>query len=86
MTSGRTKPAVATLYRTVDRLVADELIEEASSEVVDGRFRRIYRITESGATALATEAAERASTARLAANRLRANNPRSKPRLAGGLA
>ncbi len=88
MTSGRSRPAVATLYRTVERLAADGLVEEHGSEVVDGRFRRTYRLTESGAALLATEAAIRASTARLARRRLRSPvvMPEDGAGLAGGLA
>ena len=84
ITSGRTTPAVATLYRTLDRLVADGLIEEAGTEVVDGRFRRTYRLTESGRSLLSAEAAVRASTAKLATKRLRL--PKANPGPVGGIA
>ncbi len=88
ITSGRSKPAVATLYRTLDRLTGDGLVEEESSEVVDGRFRRTYRLTESGTSLLSAEADARASTARLATKRLRTQAPESSSvdGLAGGLA
>lgn len=89
MTSGRTRPPVATLYRTLERLTADGLIEEDSTEVVDGRFRRTYRLTESGVSMLAAEATVRASTARLATKRLRAlasSRPGVGSGLLGGLA
>ena len=88
MTSGRSKPAVATLYRTLDRLVADGLVKEDGTEVVDGRFRRTYRLTESGTSLLSAEAAVRASTARLAKKRLRTPGPAAGAMdgLAGGLA
>lgn len=88
MTSGQVKPPVATLYRTLDRLAADGLVEEDGTEVVDGRFRRTYRLTESGTAALSTEAAVRASTARLATKRLRkaASDSDTIGGLAGGLA
>ncbi len=88
MTSGRSKPAVATLYRTLDRLAADGLVEEDGTDVVDGRFRRTYRLTESGRTLLSAEAAVRASTARLATKRLRkpGSTKSSQPEIAGGLA
>ena len=88
MTSGRSKPPVATLYRTLDRLAADGLVEEASTDVVGGRFRRTYRLTESGTSLLSTEAATRAATARLARKRLRkaVPGPGTASGLAGGLA
>lgn len=62
---------VGTLYTAVDRLVAEGLVEQDHDEVVDGRNRRYYRITDHGAAAL-SEQTERlrmsiaASTARLA--------------------
>jgi DNA-binding PadR family transcriptional regulator len=65
------RPQVATLYRTIDRLAADGLIEEHESEVVGGRFRRSYRLTERGLAVLSDEAARRASTAKVALRRLR---------------
>lgn len=88
ITSGRSKPAVATLYRTLDRLAAEGLVEEDSTEIVDGRFRRTYRLTESGISLLSEEAAARASTARLAKRRLRkrASDPGSINGIVGGLA
>lgn len=87
MTSGRSTPAVATLYRTLDRLVADGLVEEDSTAVVDGRFRRTYRLTESGRSLLSAEATVRVSTAKLAAKRLKgpAQSTGSMPGIAGGL-
>jgi DNA-binding PadR family transcriptional regulator len=88
MTDGRTKPPVATLYRALDKLASDGLIEEAGTEVVDGRFRRTYRLSESGTDALAIEAGLRASTARLASDRLGKLRPGGAagltPRSAGG--
>ncbi len=84
MTSGQTKPAVATLYRTLERLAADGLVEEADTEVVDGRFRRTYRLTDPGADALAVEAAVRTSTANLASKRLGRARTKAVPRLLGG--
>lgn len=84
MTAGATTPAVATLYRTLDRLASDGLVEEAGTDVVDGRFRRTYRLTDSGADTLTTEAAVRASTARLASKRLKQAKAGPNTRLAGG--
>jgi DNA-binding PadR family transcriptional regulator len=70
LTDGAVAPQVATLYRTVDRLAADGLITEHGTEVVDGRFRRSYRLTETGLTALEDEAARRTATARVATKRV----------------
>jgi DNA-binding PadR family transcriptional regulator len=84
MTAGAVRPQVATLYRTVDRLEADGAVVEHGTEVVDGRFRRSYRLTPSGLDLLAAEAALRSSTARLATKRVRQATP--APGLAGGAA
>jgi DNA-binding PadR family transcriptional regulator len=75
LTDGAVRPQVATLYRTVDRLESDGWVVEHSTDVVDGRFRRTYRLTEEGRTQLAAEAALRASTARIAAKRLASPTP-----------
>jgi DNA-binding PadR family transcriptional regulator len=65
-------PQVATLYRTLDRLASDGLVAEHSSEVVDGRFRRRYELTDAGRRRLSEEASRRAATAKTATRRLRA--------------
>lgn len=71
LTNDKPQPAVATLYRTLDRLVDQQLIEEAEREIVDGRFRRTYRLTEEGLAALAQEASHRQATAKIANERVR---------------
>ncbi|MEE9417448.1 MAG: PadR family transcriptional regulator [Acidimicrobiales bacterium] len=48
ITSAELKLGSGTLYSTLDRLLADGLIEEAGEETVDGRARRKYRITRRG--------------------------------------
>jgi DNA-binding PadR family transcriptional regulator len=45
-------PSVATIYAALERLRSTELIRESSTEVVDGRARVIYEITEAGTNAL----------------------------------
>ena len=56
MTEGATLLAAGTLYATLDRLLSDGLIEEAGDEIVDGRARRIYRISATGRTRLLNRA------------------------------
>lgn len=75
LSGGSVTPQVATLYRTVDRLAADGRICEHGTEVVDGRFRRLYRLTDQGAIDLAAEAAHRAASAEVARSRLQAARP-----------
>ncbi len=47
---------VATLYGTLDRLSGDGLVEIHSEEIVDGRARRSFRLTERGRGVLEEEA------------------------------
>ncbi|MQY07721.1 hypothetical protein ACRB68_58230 [Actinomadura sp. RB68] len=57
ISAGRTRLRAGTLYAALDRLQADGLIAPDREEVVDGRLRRYYRLTDDGAAALAAEAA-----------------------------
>ena len=73
-----------TLYPALDRLTADELVEMEREEVVDGRLRRYYRLTDDGAARLQAEAERlrrnaEAAEARLAARAAAADpGPRSR--------
>jgi DNA-binding PadR family transcriptional regulator len=44
-----------TLYGALDRLAEQGLVEIDREEAVDGRLRRYYKLTDSGATALAVQ-------------------------------
>jgi DNA-binding PadR family transcriptional regulator len=55
ISAGRTRLRAGTLYAALDRLQSDGLIAADREEVVDGRLRRYYRLTDDGAAALATE-------------------------------
>ena len=46
-----------TLYGALDRLAAEGLLEADREEVVNGRLRRYYRLTDAGAAVLEQEAA-----------------------------
>ena len=48
ITSGEVAIGAGTLYSNLDRLLAEGLIVEAGEEIVDGRARRNYRISQSG--------------------------------------
>ncbi len=71
-----------TLYGALDRLDADGLIAVDREEIVDGRLRRYYRLTEEGSARLAEEAMRLQSAAATALRRLGA----VRPGLAGGAA
>jgi DNA-binding PadR family transcriptional regulator len=60
------------LYAALDRLRGDELIEVDHEEIVDGRLRRYYRLSEEGGRQLAAEAARLQANATAAITRLRA--------------
>src|SRR3954451_5166876 len=70
LSGGRVTLQPGTLYAALDRLDDEGLIEVDREEIVDGRTRRYYRLTDAGATALgaATErprASADAATAQL---------------------
>lgn len=72
MTGGVVHLRAGTLYAAFDRLVAAGLVVEDGAEVVDGRNRRYYRLTEAGSSALASEARLMASRSQVALHRLTA--------------
>lgn len=49
------RPAVATLYATLDRLEAEKLVAIFSEEIVDGRARRTFTLTDAGHAGVMTE-------------------------------
>ncbi|MEU8671574.1 PadR family transcriptional regulator [Streptomyces anulatus] len=55
-TDGRLRIAVGTLYGALERLERAGLTAAGHEEIVDGRARRYYRLTEDGAEALSREA------------------------------
>ena len=59
-----------TLYGALDRLSADGLVEATRTEVVDGRQRRYYRLTDEGRGTLHHEASRRAAMADAVGRRL----------------
>jgi PadR family transcriptional regulator, regulatory protein PadR len=52
LSGGRVRLRAGTLYAALDRLVREGALVVDHEEVVDGRLRRYYRITESGLHAL----------------------------------
>jgi DNA-binding PadR family transcriptional regulator len=57
LSGGRVRLRAGTLYGALDRLTAEGLIAADGEEVVAGRFRRYYVLSEDGARALAVETA-----------------------------
>lgn len=60
-----------TLYGALDRLTEQGLVEIDREEAVDGRLRRYYRLTDSGAAALKVQVERLRRNADVAAARLR---------------
>jgi DNA-binding PadR family transcriptional regulator len=75
LSGGRMTLRPGTLYGALDRLAEEGLLEPDREEVVDGRLRRYYRLTDAGAAVLEQEAA-----------RLQHNADAARGRLARGLA
>ena len=65
MSGGRVRLATGTLYTALDRLTDEGYIRLVSEEIVAGRIRRSYGLTDDGATALRAEAQRMAEAARL---------------------
>ncbi len=85
ISDGRVKMRTGTLYGALDRLLQQGLIEVAAEEIVDGRARRTYALTEDGRGALTAEAERLRSVAQEAERRLAAVRP-TQGRVAGGAA
>ncbi len=64
---GRVDLRAGTLYAALDRLTGGGLVVEAGEEVIGGRLRRYYELTEDGIETLTAE------TRRLQANVVRAS-------------
>ena len=65
MSGGRVRLATGTLYSALDRLTDEGHLRLVSEEVVAGRVRRSYGLTDDGAAALRAEAQRMAEAARL---------------------
>ena len=84
LSGGRLALRPGTLYGALDRLADEGLLESDREEVVEGRMRRYYRLTDAGAAVLEREAARLQDNADAARRRLSRRQPRSgigQPRL-----
>lgn len=73
LSDGRVRLKIGTLYGVLDRLSAEGLVAPERDEVVSGRLRRYYRLTDEGRGALAAEAERQAANSRVAAAQLAAH-------------
>jgi PadR family transcriptional regulator, regulatory protein PadR len=69
LSGGRVRLATGTLYTALDRLTAEGYVELVREQIVNGRARRSYGLTSSGAGALRAEATRMAQAARLVTGR-----------------
>jgi PadR family transcriptional regulator, regulatory protein PadR len=65
LSHGRVRLATGTLYTALDRLSAEGYVRLVSEEIVSGRVRRSYGLTDTGAAALRAEATRMADAASL---------------------
>lgn len=66
LSDGAVRLGAGTLYGVLDRLAAAGQVVPDREEVVDGRLRRYYRITDDGSAAAVAETARLATLARRA--------------------
>jgi DNA-binding PadR family transcriptional regulator len=71
LSGGRVRLVTGTLYAALDRLSAEALVRLVSEEVVNGRVRRSYGLTDTGAAALRAEAARMAQAAQVVTSQAR---------------
>ena len=57
LSDGATKLGAGTLYGLLDRMGEAGLVQASGEEVVDGRLRRYYRLTDAGQGVLVAETA-----------------------------
>jgi DNA-binding PadR family transcriptional regulator len=86
LSDGRVELRAGTLYPALDRLTADGLVEAAREEIVDGRLRRYYRLTDAGADRLAADVERQRRNAETVAARLAARTAQSSTRRRAGRA
>jgi DNA-binding PadR family transcriptional regulator len=65
LSRGRVRLATGTLYTALDRLTAEGYVRLVREEIVSGRARRSYGLTDAGAAALHAEAKRMADAASL---------------------
>lgn len=75
LSDGRVRLRVGTLYGVLDRLVVEGAVGLDREELVDGRLRRYYRLTDRGRNLLAEDAARQAANAAIATARLARPRP-----------
>lgn len=86
LTDGAASLRVTTLYASLERLERDGLVCRSGEEIVDGRARRYYELTDDGVRALTLETARLSLRLGAAEKRLIAPKPVSGKQSPGGAA
>ena len=82
LSSGRVDLKVPTLYAALDRLRDQGLVAIDGDEVIDGRLRRYFRLTDEGASRLGAEIERMEANVRQAKDRLKLRgNPATRAAL-----
>jgi DNA-binding PadR family transcriptional regulator len=76
LSQGTVRLSTGTLYGALERLTAAGLVDPGQEEVVEGRVRRAYTLTDEGRVLLAAESARLEAAARVVATRLGTKKPR----------
>ena len=81
LSEGTVRMTAGTLYGALDRLSREGLVAEDGQEIVAGRARRYYRLTDEGRAALEAEAGrmQRAAAVVQAPSRLPVSSKRPRP-------
>ncbi len=80
LSQGRVRLATGTLYTALDRLTGAKLVRVTDEEIVNGRARRYYALTDDGRAALRAEADRMAAAARVVLGAERARSVRATAR------
>jgi PadR family transcriptional regulator, regulatory protein PadR len=86
LSRGRVRLRPGSLYGALDRLAREGLVQEAGTEVVEGRHRRYYDLTEAGVKALTKQAQRLQDNAAIATAALRRRGTNPGPDRALGVA
>lgn len=81
LSAGRVRLAAGTLYAALDRLAAEELLTVVTEEIVNGRARRYYGVTDGGIAVVRAEAERMAAASDIVMKRGTATQRASTPRM-----
>jgi len=76
LSAGRVVLRAGSLYAMIERLVAEGLVVAAGEEIVEGRLRRYYALSDAGSEELRAASERMAVAARVALDRLGVASPR----------